>query len=257
VITLDSLLYKSDGGGLHHIEGPPSLSESLREGREAGGGSLREGGAPPTSLDYSFQNLPLSRRDENLARRRGRLYHRVLSGLEVARVRGLRPRIMCLTSKYLGWEGFKRLERDFLALVKRIRRKYGLFEYIAVKELTDRGFCHIHAIFVGPYIPQSELSEVWEAISGFKIVFIQSVYGSERRLGGYLGKYLIKGSFCRYGFSFGWVFRGFVGVWRALLRRGFRRGYSMAKILSIWRRILRGELFMFGELRAVKLPMFI
>lgn len=149
------------------------------------------------------------------------------------------------------------LERAFEALIKRIRRKYGVFEYIWVKEFTNSGFCHGHVVFVGSYIPHSWLSSVWEEITGFPIVYIQAFRGGRRRLGAYLVKYLGKnGSFCRYGFSFGWVFRGFVKVWRDLLRRSFRRGYSMARILSIWRRILRGELLVYSQLRVCKLSLF-
>lgn len=55
---------------------------------------------------------------------------------------------------------------SFGKLVKRIRRKYGVFEYFAVVgEASDEPLRkHIHAICKGVYMPQRELESMWVGV---------------------------------------------------------------------------------------------
>lgn len=59
----------------------------------------------------------------------------------------------------------KRLYVDFKNFVKRMKYKYGQFEYIVACEPQGRGAWHLHCIFIfeesKPYIPNSELADCW------------------------------------------------------------------------------------------------
>jgi hypothetical protein len=91
----------------------------------------------------------------------------------------------------------------------RLRRRFGQFEYIGVKEVKgDRQ--HLHLVFRGGYMEQAIISAMWQAIHKSKIVDIRLVYKAR---GGvrYLAKYLTKEMFNRYWASYNWVFKGWVG----------------------------------------------
>lgn len=92
-------------------------------------------------------------------------------------------------------EAFRRIGRNFHAFVKRLRREYGKenFEYIRVYETTKRGQPHIHVLADCPYISQKYLSEVWEEVSGAKIVDIRRIH-NQSAVKSYLSKYLSKGA---------------------------------------------------------------
>jgi len=59
----------------------------------------------------------------------------------------------------------KRLKKDFEKFIKKVRYKYGHFEYIVAMEPQGRGawHCHVVMIFEGkaPYIPNTKLREMW------------------------------------------------------------------------------------------------
>ena len=77
----------------------------------------------------------------------------------------------------------------------------------------------MHIVFVGPYIPHGWLSRNWNEIHGAYIVDIRKVNG-EKRIARYLtSNYLVTQTFVRMSWSFGWVFRGFVGWWKKFIQR--------------------------------------
>jgi len=121
--------------------------------------------------------------------------------------------------------------RDFEVFKKRIRRKFGRFEYVAVKEHTKDGLVHLHLVYRGGFMPQSWLSETWEEVHGAKIVWIAKLY--TWKLAKHLARYFIKEGFGRYWTSWVWVYKGFVGDWKRLVHE---RGFNA---LSYWHRWLR------------------
>ena len=164
-----------------------------------------------------------------------------MSGIELACCQGIQLRILCLTSSPASTDP----KRAFQAFVKRVRRRYGAFEYIVAKELTESGLEHYHIIYKGAYMSQKWLSATWNELNSAKIVYIQKFRGSKRRLGAYLVKYLRKeliGS--RSWWSWGWVFRGFVRFWKYLVKT------YRDNALKIWRAILRAHALCY----AVELP---
>ena len=104
-------------------------------------------------------------------------------------------RLITLTAKPLELfnkrDQMKRLKKAFAKLVQKYRRKYGVFEYLAVWELTKQGTPHIHVLQRGGFIPQTKLSEDWRTLTGNYIVDVRAVK-SQEQIARYVVKYLTK-----------------------------------------------------------------
>jgi hypothetical protein len=104
--------------------------------------------------------------------------------------------------------------KSFSKLVKRMRRKYGEFEYFGVVACDENEPLreHIHVICKGVFMPQRELEDmlidVHRSIKPY-IEAIDDVAGAA----GYMGKYVHTQSYHvrKYIMSAGWVFPGWVG----------------------------------------------
>ncbi len=106
-------------------------------------------------------------------------------------------------------------------LVKRLRRKYGVFEYFGVveqdKKIEERR--HLHLVCKGVYMPQREIEDMWVAVHRSIKPYIRKVY-SVGGAAGYLGKYISKKRANRFIWSAGWILPGFVS-WSKSYRREF------------------------------------
>lgn len=72
--------------------------------------------------------------------------------------------------------------------IKRMRRRYGKFKYLAVLEFQKRGAVHYHCLFDLPYIKQKEIQdEVW----GHGFVSVNRIRHVDN-LGAYVVKYMTK-----------------------------------------------------------------
>jgi len=164
-----------------------------------------------------------------------------MSGIEVAYSLGERVRIMELTS--LHDMELKRFHRLVRALVMRIRRRYGRFEYIGVREFGEKsGMLHAHVLFRGVFIPQSWLSNVWLELSGaFRVYLRELNRWRKERIGAYFVKYFSKKErFGRYWMSWGWVYYGFVRDWRLIVS-----AYPQDAV-HVWCRLLCGAFVKVG-----------
>jgi len=140
-------------------------------------------------------------------RKEARFWQRFFTGAELAD----RLRFMTLNSNdesvVLGINVLKSLSK----LVKRFRRKYGVFEYFGVveqdKEIEERK--HLHLICKGIYMPQREIEDMWVEVHRSIKPYIKNVY-SIGGAAGYLGKYLGKERFSRYIWSSGWILPGYI-----------------------------------------------
>jgi hypothetical protein len=160
--------------------------------------------------------------DDKVNRRVRRFYQRYFTGVGV----GGRLRILTLTTSDEAIDKGLDIHRSFRALKERLRRRWGRFEYITVKEVKgDRE--HLHLVFRGEFMAQVQLSAMWQAIHASPVVDIRAVWGSR---GGarYLAKYLSKSVSSRYWASYNWVFQGWVG-WSKRVKRAF--GHYPAKRL--------------------------
>lgn len=85
-------------------------------------------------------------------------------------------------------------DKHFKNFMKRIRRRYPVFKYVAVREFQDkngRGAVHYH-IAVNMYIPKKELDEIWgQGYTWMRAYFKQEKAG-RKNIYSYLTKYLTK-----------------------------------------------------------------
>jgi len=155
----------------------------------------------------------------NEERRRARFWHRLFTGAEAAD----RLRFLTLNSSDESMVlGIDILE-SFSKLVKRIRRKYGEFQYFGVVACDEDEPLreHIHVICKGKFMPQLELEDMWIGVHRSIKPYIEAVdnvAGAAR----YIGKYLHRQSYDvrKYIMSAGWVFPGWVS-WSKWFKRHY------------------------------------
>jgi hypothetical protein len=165
-----------------------------------------------TSLDSNIRNLP---KRSTWSTKQKRAYQRLLSGLTRAKTLGKKVRFMTLTSSPRS--SWNELNSHFQVLRKRIERIFGKMDYMKFK--TNEGYGVLHVVYAGSFVPQRWLSRNWNEIHGAKIVDVREVRG-ENRLARYLiSNYLVTQTFVRMSWSWGWVFRGFVSLWKWFIRK--------------------------------------
>jgi len=155
----------------------------------------------------------------NEERRRARFWHRLFTGAEAAD----RLRFLTLNSSdesiVLGIDILK----SFSKMVKRIRRKYGEFEYFGVVAYDENEPLreHIHVICKGRFMPQLELEDMWigvhRSIKPY-IEVVKDVGAAARYIGNYLNNqsYRVK----KFIMSAGWVFKGWI-AWSKWFKRNY------------------------------------
>jgi len=154
----------------------------------------------------------------NEERRRARFWHRLFTGAET----GDRLRFLTINSSdesiVLGIDILK----SFSKLVKRIRRKYGKFEYFGVVVYDENEPLreHIHVICKGMFMPQIELEDMWIGVHRSIMPYIEAVddIGAARYIGNYLNmqSYRVK----KYIMSAGWVFKGWI-AWSKWFKKNY------------------------------------
>jgi len=153
----------------------------------------------------------------NEERRKARFWQRLLTGAEAAD----RLRFLTINSSdesiVLGIDILK----SFSKLVKRMRRKYGVFEYFGVVACDENESLreHIHVICKGVFMPQRELEDMLIDVHRSIKPYIEAV-DDVAGAAGYMGKYLHMQSYRlrKYIMSAGWVFPGWVS-WSKRFRR--------------------------------------
>ena len=201
-----------------------------------------------TCLDNMLQNSPPD--DKNFkwvsgwGKKQRHGFHRVLSGVKKAIYNGERLRFLTLTNKT--WN--ERLNKDFQALKQRLRRAGYRFEYWKCR--TSEGGGVLHIVCRGSdddFIPQSYLSEMWYQITGdsyvvdireINIADVKNVarYVVSQHLTAGQGGFYVRGSW-----SWGWVCKGFVRVWKDIISvHADTRG--MKYCIDVWDRWLMGSL---------------
>lgn len=188
----------------------------------------------PESVMRSVSKAVLSPGSSPMSSKRKRAFHRLVSGLTRGRSRGELMRFLTLTTGSGGSD--LRLRRDFQLLRRRIERTFHFKpEYWSIR--TNEGNGVLHIVFKGRYVPQKWLSKAWSSIHGACIVDIRALHGRTRRIANYLvTQYLGHQSFERMSWSWGWVFRGFCGLWASK----FSSWYKMDReaCLSAWNKLI-------------------
>ncbi len=198
------------------VPAPSPVSASSQTTNKGGGGSVS-----PSSLDTKHTSARKARQ------RSKRMYQRVMSGLQK---RG-EVRLLTLTSASVACN--QAFQRHFRQLRMRLLRRGLLVDYIRCPEFTKSGLRHEHILFRGSYIDQLYLSHLWAEIHGAPVVDIRRVSG-RRRLAGYMANYMAKSPAGRYGYSWGWVWRGFAHSWTVLKRVSRDLGWNYKQLLIYW-----------------------
>jgi len=195
--------------------------------------------AVPSYLVRYTQNVPSARaRGRSWTSKQCRTYQRLLSGILRAKNERKSLRIITLTSSVDKRASQHEMGKAWQVLRKRISRKYRVtLEYFRLRTSEGNGVLHI--IYKGCFIPQTWLKNAWNEIWGSPIVFIQALRG-EKRLARYIvGRYMAghsrPGLFVRQSWSWGWVFRGFVFLWKRVLRDSV----DMQSAIYTWNVLLR------------------
>lgn len=167
-------------------------------------------------------------------RKRRRAFHRIMSGFEATHYPREQVRFLTLTSS--SSEVGVLIHKHFRALQMRIRRRWGKFDYLAIR--TDEGHGVYHVLFRGRYIPQDWLSRQWQELHDSPIVDIRLVKHGRKRMANYMVAQYVSGQgFERLSWSWNWVFRGFVGAWQAVKRAAPKD--SPWEALRVWRIICK------------------
>jgi hypothetical protein len=113
--------------------------------------------------------------------------------------------------------------KSFSKVVKRIRRKYGKFEYFGVVAYDENEPLreHMHVICKGEFMPQRELEDMWVDVHRSIKPYIEAVddVGAAAR---YIGNYLNMQSYRvrKYIMSTRWVFSGWIS-WSKRFKRKY------------------------------------
>lgn len=169
----------------------------------------------------------LDKENTSARKRSRRMFHRVMSGLAKKGT----TRLITLTTSHESHN--KDFQKHFRMLRMRLLRRKLLVDYIRCPEFTKSGLRHEHILFRGSYIDQVYLSHLWAEIHGASVVDIRKA-GGNRRLAGYLAKYMSKAPSGRYAYSWGWVWKGFAGTWAKVKKLGWETGAPFAEVLTFW-----------------------
>lgn len=171
-------------------------------------------------------NFNISRPDKN-----ARLYHRLITGLQIGQNQHKFMRFLTLTT---ATHSPRSVKKSFDILRKRIERaepfytkgkKKGQFKdgfqgfrfnkYFCLRTSEGNGVLHI--VYHGNYIPQSWLSRTWEQIHGAFIVNIKMVYTKRKKVNGLVNylitNYLQKQPIERMSYGWRWAWLGFCKSW--------------------------------------------
>lgn len=166
-----------------------------------------------------------------------RWYQRLLSGVTHHQAQGHQLRVITLTS---GPDAppQEQLNASWLALRKRVDRKFGKMEYWKLR--TSEGLGVLHIIYWGTFIPQSWLSRTWQVIHASPVVYIQKLRFKRKKLINYLMSHYLPAHdhgriYTRMSWSWGWVFRGFAGAWRWF----WKQGPTMYDAIYDWNKLMR------------------
>jgi hypothetical protein len=240
--------------GLREPEGRANSLDGVPHSTSSNAGSSEQGVSP--SLDYSVKSCGEGRvngRNSTLVgwvnqildpevgrRRRGRAFHRSLSGIKHCRYLGKNVYFLTLTSSKE--RGYEFLKRDWIVLLKRCREFFGQFDYYMIK--THEGNGVIHLLFHSEACQSTNLDSLhsffsmnWAEIHKAPVVWICKTYG-EKRLAGYLTQYLAsQEGETRMSWSWGWVHRGFVHDWEEVKRNS----EDIKEAIKVWDWYLANE----------------
>ena len=82
---------------------------------------------------------------------------------------------------------FSFANNEFQKFIKRLKRQFPEFQYLAVPEFQGRGAIHYHLVCNLPYVPVNDITKIW----GLGWCFLKRINNIEN-VGSYISKYLTK-----------------------------------------------------------------
>jgi len=156
--------------------------------------------------------------DKALKRKKGRLYHCLISGMKWHQNEDMY--FLTLTSKVKGG-----LMRDWNMLVHHIRRTYGKFEFCCVETSEGNGVLHI--VFTGSRLDINDIRVYWKKLRDAPQMVIKWVKrGDIEKLQVYMLAQYVAGqdAYVRHTSSSGWVYPGYRDDFMFLIKKlGFAR----------------------------------
>ena len=117
----------------------------------------------------------------------------------------------------------------------KVRASALTFEYFKVETSEGNGVFHI--LYFGDYLPQKWISDQWLDIHKSPIVDIRATkrgVNNSRKLTRYILTQYVSDQdlLVRCSWSYGWVFKGFVHIWRHLIKAlGYKEGLKKWNLL--------------------------
>lgn len=209
----------------------------------------------------TVQKYIMKRDTGRWSRARRRLYHRMMTGVKKARKFHRQLWFITLTTSDVLVEVKKDdadirdvAKRQFSAFVKRARRQFGSFEYIAIHTSEGNGVYHllVNSLSIGRKFTFGGysgfkafwywVSEQWFELFLSPVVWCVLVKGLRRAVNYIIGHYLGgQKEMLRYHWSWNWVFKGFIQTWRWHLRQWKGKDglvTDMKKMLSSWESVV-------------------
>lgn len=88
-------------------------------------------------------------------------------------------RLITLTVNPGRWENpraaYDGTRRAVPRLTAKLRKAYGEFEFFRILEVTKKGWPHYHLVTRSPFIPQGEISNLWDELTGAPIVDVREL----------------------------------------------------------------------------------
>ncbi|MBA7708539.1 hypothetical protein ES703_117441 [subsurface metagenome] len=180
------------------------------------------------------------RRTSSWSPKARRWFQRMLSGVTHHEANRRRIRVITLTTSPRARALGADLNADFQVLRKRIMRRWPGAGFNYWKLRTSEGNGVLHVLYVGPWIPQSWLSQNWDEVHNSPVVWIQEFKRRRKRLVSYLLSHYLpahgdRGLYTRMSWSWGWVFRGFASAWAYV----WKHGDTMYDAIFEWNKLMR------------------
>lgn len=156
--------------------------------------------AYPFGLVVMLDSLPY-RNSWNYRKKQGRAYSAIVNGSKFALSHNQKLYFLTLTSSPNSGD----IHRNFNKLVRRIRKRYGLFEYVYIR--TREGLGVLHILFkVKKRLEIDWLRQEWVKMHNAPQMKLLEAYGGAKRLSNYLAGYLSKNPLERLAYSTLWLF---------------------------------------------------
>lgn len=157
-------------------------------------------------------------------KRQATTFHRLATGLQIARNQNAYMRFMTLTSAPTQKHTLRKSLDILKKCIERATWKRDGFvgfkfnRYFCLRTAEGHGVLHI--IFWGRYIPQGWLKKTWKRIHGAEMVDIRACWTKRRNVSGLVGylleNYLLKNPIERMSYGWKWAWLGFSKGWKKM-----------------------------------------